>query len=119
MLVVGMRLGCLNHALLSAAAIRSRGLHFAGWVANCIDPQMHAVKPTWKASLHGCRHLVSRPSRGARRRPFTAVIPRAGAMTFPRGVSGRLCVFRANILGFGSNWRQNRKSEVDWGTHGS
>jgi len=44
MLVVGMRLGCLNHALLSAAAIRSRGLRFAGWVANCIDPQMHAVE---------------------------------------------------------------------------
>lgn len=44
MLVVGVRLGCLNHALLSAAAIRSRGLHLAGWVANCIDPQMHAVE---------------------------------------------------------------------------
>ena len=44
MLVVGIRLGCLNHALLSAAAIRSRGLHFAGWVANCIDPQMDAVE---------------------------------------------------------------------------
>jgi dethiobiotin synthetase len=43
-LVVGMRLGCLNHALLSAAAIRSRGLRFAGWVANCIDPQMRAVE---------------------------------------------------------------------------
>ena len=44
MLIVGMRLGCLNHALLSAAAIRSRGLRFAGWVANCIDPQMDAVE---------------------------------------------------------------------------
>jgi len=41
---VGMRLGCLNHALLSAAAIRSRGLRFAGWVANCIDPQMRAME---------------------------------------------------------------------------
>lgn len=39
-LVVGMRLGCLNHALLSAQAIRSAGLPLAGWVANCIDPQM-------------------------------------------------------------------------------
>ena len=36
-LVVGMRLGCLNHALLTAEAIRSRGLPFAGWVANRID----------------------------------------------------------------------------------
>lgn len=39
-LVVGMRLGCLNHALLTAEAIRSRGLPFAGWVANRIDPGM-------------------------------------------------------------------------------
>lgn len=39
-LVVGMRLGCLNHALLTAEAIRSRGLILAGWVANRIDPAM-------------------------------------------------------------------------------
>lgn len=39
-LVVGMRLGCLNHALLTAAAISTRGLKLAGWVANHIDPEM-------------------------------------------------------------------------------
>lgn len=39
-LVVGMRLGCINHALLTAEAIRSRGLHLAGWVANTVDPKM-------------------------------------------------------------------------------
>lgn len=39
-LVVGMRLGCLNHALLTAEAIRARGLRLAGWVANHIDPAM-------------------------------------------------------------------------------
>jgi len=39
-LVVGMRLGCINHALLTAAAIRSTGLPLAGWVANHIDPEM-------------------------------------------------------------------------------
>jgi dethiobiotin synthetase len=39
-LVVGMRLGCLNHALLTAQAIRAAGLPLAGWVANGIDPQM-------------------------------------------------------------------------------
>jgi dethiobiotin synthetase len=43
LLVVGMRLGCLNHALLSGAAIRSRGLRLSGWVANCVDPPMRAV----------------------------------------------------------------------------
>jgi len=39
-MVVGMRLGCLNHALLTAEAIRADGLQLAGWVANCIDPAM-------------------------------------------------------------------------------
>ena len=39
-LVVGMRLGCLNHALLTAQAIRARRLRLAGWIANRIDPTM-------------------------------------------------------------------------------
>ena len=39
-LVVGLRLGCLNHALLTTQAIRARGLTLAGWVANRIDPVM-------------------------------------------------------------------------------
>ncbi len=39
-LVVGLRLGCLNHALLTAEAIRARGLRLAGWVANQVDAQM-------------------------------------------------------------------------------
>jgi dethiobiotin synthetase len=39
-LVVGLRLGCLSHALLSAHALAARGLRFAGWVANRIDPAM-------------------------------------------------------------------------------
>ncbi|MBM5812301.1 MAG: dethiobiotin synthase [Gammaproteobacteria bacterium] len=38
-LVVGLRLGCLNHALLTAEAARARGLALAGWVGNRIDPQ--------------------------------------------------------------------------------
>jgi dethiobiotin synthetase len=41
-LVVGLRLGCLNHALLTAAAIERAGLPFAGWIANAIDSAMHA-----------------------------------------------------------------------------
>jgi dethiobiotin synthetase len=39
-LVVGMRLGCLNHALLTQETVLSRGLRLAGWVANRIDPDM-------------------------------------------------------------------------------
>jgi dethiobiotin synthetase len=37
-LVVGLRLGCLNHALLSAESIQRRGLRLVGWVGNGIDP---------------------------------------------------------------------------------
>jgi len=39
-LVVGLRLGCINHALLTAEAIEARGLCLAGWVANAIDRDM-------------------------------------------------------------------------------
>ncbi len=39
-LVVGLRLGCINHALLTAEAIVARGLVLAGWVANLVDPDM-------------------------------------------------------------------------------
>jgi dethiobiotin synthetase len=38
LLVVGIRLGALSHALLTAEAIRRSGLPLAGWVANCLDP---------------------------------------------------------------------------------
>ncbi len=37
-LVVGMRLGCLNHALLTVESVHRRGLRLAGWIANGIDP---------------------------------------------------------------------------------
>lgn len=37
-LVVGVRLGCINHAVLSAEAIQRDGLVLAGWVANIVDP---------------------------------------------------------------------------------
>jgi dethiobiotin synthetase len=37
-LVVGLRLGCLNHALLTAESIERHGLRLRGWVANSIDP---------------------------------------------------------------------------------
>jgi dethiobiotin synthetase len=42
-LVVGLRLGCLNHALLTAEAIRRADIPLAGWVANRIDPAMTHV----------------------------------------------------------------------------
>jgi dethiobiotin synthetase len=42
-MVVGMRLGCISHALLTAEAIIARGLVLAGWVANLVDPDMRFV----------------------------------------------------------------------------
>lgn len=42
-LVVGVRLGCINHALLTYEAIRNDGLPLAGWVANVIDADMLAL----------------------------------------------------------------------------
>jgi dethiobiotin synthetase len=42
-LVVGLRLGCLNHALLTRAAIAQCGLAFAGWVGNVIEATMERV----------------------------------------------------------------------------
>lgn len=40
LIVVGMRLGCINHALLTVRVLKQRGIDFCGWVANSIDPQM-------------------------------------------------------------------------------
>ena len=42
-LVVGLRLGCLNHALLTRDALRARGLRFAGWIANRMATEMPLV----------------------------------------------------------------------------
>ncbi|MGH8337425.1 MAG: dethiobiotin synthase, partial [Gammaproteobacteria bacterium] len=42
-LVVGLRLGCLNHALLTVESVERRGLHLRGWVANSIDPHFERL----------------------------------------------------------------------------
>lgn len=42
-LVVGMQLGCINHALLTVTAIRAAGIPLLGWVANFIEPEMEAA----------------------------------------------------------------------------
>jgi dethiobiotin synthetase len=52
-LVVGLRLGCISHALLTAEAIRARGLTLAGWVGNRIDPQMPHVDDNLSALQDG------------------------------------------------------------------
>jgi len=49
LLVVGMRLGCINHALLSYQAILNAGLNCIGWIANQIEPQMLCVDENIKS----------------------------------------------------------------------
>ncbi|RJF97122.1 dethiobiotin synthase [Noviherbaspirillum saxi] len=60
-MVVGLRLGCLNHALLTAEAIAARGLRLVGWIANVVDPAMRhaqenidALRVRLDAPLLGC-----------------------------------------------------------------
>lgn len=62
-LVVGMKLGCLNHALLTAQAIRNRGCRLAGWVANRLDADMPAFSENVATLVGklGCRPLASVP----------------------------------------------------------
>jgi dethiobiotin synthetase len=59
-LVVGMRLGCLNHALLTAAAIENDGMQLAGWLANsaeadmpCLQGNIRSLKDTLQAAFLG------------------------------------------------------------------
>lgn len=65
LLVVGLRLGCINHALLTAEALHARGLTLGGWVANTVDPAMAHVSATLDALAQGlgrapCLGLVPR-----------------------------------------------------------
>lgn len=59
-LVVGMKLGCLNHALLTAHAIARAGGELAGWVANCAGPQM----PVFDENVATLRERLSAPCLG-------------------------------------------------------
>jgi dethiobiotin synthetase len=43
LLVVGMKLGCINHALLTDLVLKTQGIECIGWIANCIDPKMLAL----------------------------------------------------------------------------
>jgi len=70
-LVVGMKLGCINHALLTAEAVQASGLQLAGWVANEVDPGMLAsegnletLKACIKAPLLGVVPWLDEPTAG-------------------------------------------------------
>lgn len=81
-LVVGLRLGCINHALLTAEAIAARGLNLAGWVANVVDLEMRhgianieALSARLPAPLLGCipRLPVALPSAAADHLDFSSL----------------------------------------------
>ncbi len=59
-IVVGMRLGCLNHALLTVQAVRTAGLSVAGWVANCVEPEMTVLAD----NLRSLQDLLAMPPLG-------------------------------------------------------
>ncbi|MEZ0332310.1 MAG: dethiobiotin synthase, partial [Methylophilaceae bacterium] len=56
-LVIGMRLGCINHALLTVEAIRAKGLHLKGWIANQVDPGM----AMFEENLESLRQRITTP----------------------------------------------------------
>jgi dethiobiotin synthetase len=58
--VVGMRLGCLNHALLTMEAIRRDGLQIAGWVANILDTEM----PRLQENIDTLKQSIDEPCLG-------------------------------------------------------
>jgi dethiobiotin synthetase len=59
-LVVGMRLGCLNHALLSMQVIRQDGVKLHGWIANQLDPAMSA----YQENLETLKNMIDAPLLG-------------------------------------------------------
>lgn len=71
-MVVGMRLGCLNHAILTSRAIFRDGLRMAGWIANVIDPYMSELD----ANIDTLKNLLSAPCLG--------VIPHTPAPDFAK-----------------------------------
>lgn len=81
-LVVGLRLGCINHALLTAEAIAARGLQLAGWVANVVDLEMRhgmanieALTARLPAPMLGCipRLPVALPAAAAAHLDFSTL----------------------------------------------
>jgi dethiobiotin synthetase len=80
-MVTGLKLGCINHSLLTAESIRARGACLAGWVANHIDPSMQAREQ----NLATLAALIEAPCLG--------VVPHLADPT-PQGVAAYLKVER-------------------------
>jgi dethiobiotin synthetase len=98
-LVVGLRLGCLNHALLTAQAISASGLTLAGWIGNHIDPEFERAaenlytlqrrlgsEPAWVVPFGIDPTSAARLGSDAARR--LAGLPRAAAAKVPTRPEG-------------------------------
>ncbi|MGQ7247553.1 dethiobiotin synthase [Halomonas sp. V046] len=72
-LVVGLKLGCLNHARLSAEAIRADGLPIAGWVGNLVDPGFAADAGLFGDNIDHLRARLAAPCLG--------IVPRLDGQT--------------------------------------
>lgn len=59
-LVVGMRLGCINHALLTVSAIETSGLKLVGWVANRVDAEMDR----YEENVETLKQMINAPCLG-------------------------------------------------------
>ena len=78
-LVVGIRLGCINHALLTAQAIRLDGLKIAGWVANILDTEMLRIDE----NIDTLKQMLTEPCLG--------VVPRLSDVS-PQQVAAHLTI---------------------------
>ncbi|WP_133135167.1 dethiobiotin synthase [Legionella rowbothamii] len=67
--VVGMKLGCINHAMLTETALKAHKIQCAGWIANCIDPKMLALS----ANIETLKSLL--------KAPLLATLPFAGTFS--------------------------------------
>ncbi len=85
-LVVGLRLGCLNHALLTVEALQARGLYLAGWIANQIDPAMACVTE----NLQTLRVRIKAPLLGTVRHAQNPQAARLARMLDINGLNLRL-----------------------------
>jgi len=56
-LVVGMKLGCLNHALLTVNALKEEGINLHGWIANQLDPEM----PVFEENIKTLQSKIAAP----------------------------------------------------------
>jgi len=91
-MVVGMRLGCLNHALLTLEAITARGLTLAGWVANVLDANMAMLD----VNISALQQRISAPLLG--------VVPH---QQWPEAVDAASCLNLSLLL----NSKSTEKSE--------